>query len=85
MQVEQRIIAQGVDSWEAEMLCQGTTFKVEAMLELYKEREMWRLEVLHQRKWSVQLMHFDYYPTLDVAVQEAKRIIEAISSGNKLK
>jgi hypothetical protein len=76
MDVEQRVNAQGDDSWEAEMTWRGTTFKVEATLETRDGQPMWWLEVLKAQRWTMTPVHHGHYPTLETAIQGAKDAIQ---------
>ena len=83
MDVEHRVIAQGIDSWEAEMTYHGTTFKVEAQRETRDERPVWSMEVLKQTsRWTLQPIHWNDYPTLDAAIQGANRVIRDSIEGD---
>jgi hypothetical protein len=79
MDIEQRVIAQGIDSWEAEMTYHGITFMVTAQLEDWRDPPMWWMEVLQQTSsWSVQTLYGAYYPTLEVVIHDAHDAIRTI-------
>jgi len=76
MDVEQRVLAHGIDSWEAEMTCRGAAFQVEAQLESSGGQPLWWLEVLrHTSRWTLQPVHHGYYPTLPVAIEAARQAV----------
>ncbi len=77
MDVQQRVIAEGTDSWEAELTCRGATFQVEAQLEPRGGQPLWWLEVLrHTSRWTLQPVHHAYYPTLAAAIEAARQAVD---------
>jgi hypothetical protein len=78
MDIREEVIFQGVDSWEAEMTYGGRTYKVEVTLDDRKGRTVWSLEVLqHTSRWLglVQPLYWADYPTLEAAIEGARRFI----------
>ncbi len=76
MDVEHRVIAQGIDSWEAEMTCPGVTFQIEAELESCGGQPLWWLEVLrHTSRWALQPVHHGYYPALPDTMEAARKVV----------
>ena len=85
MTVERRVLHTGVDSWEGEMTCRSTTYKVEVEQRDRQGVAVWDLEVLREGRrflflGTVEMVHYSAHPTLDAALDAAQSAIRGLAT-----